>query len=117
ATTNNFTTASSTTAVAASTTYLLFVFRHSVASDGITSITSTNSALNQTWTSITSQTFNTSDYQWAYYLTTPSSVSGTVNLTVNFTKTLGASQATILDLVQLGGNDTTTPVVTGNKKT
>jgi hypothetical protein len=103
--------------VAASTTYLLLVSRNSASGDGITSITSSglSPALSlSSFTSITSQNFNTADYQWAYWITTSSSASGTGTLTINFTNSLGSSQMTLVDLVKLGGNSTTTPVVTAN---
>jgi hypothetical protein len=63
---------------------------------------------------ITSQTFNTTDYQWAYYVTTASNASGTGTLTINFTKALGSGQVTAANVVQLGGNNTTSPIVTAS---
>ena len=119
ATTNNATTSSFT--VQPSTTYLLLVFRHSATGDGITSISSSglSPALSlPSFTSITSQTYDTSkDYQWAYWITTSGSASGTGTLTLNFTDTLGAGQVTIADLIALGGVSSTAPVVTSNEIT
>jgi hypothetical protein len=106
-------------AVQPSTTYLLLVFRHSASGDGITSISSSglSPALSlSSFTSITSQNYNTATtYQWAYWVTTDAAASGTGTLTINFTKTLGAGQITIVDLVAVGGNNTTNPVLTGNE--
>jgi hypothetical protein len=102
-----------------STTYLLFVARGSSSGDSITSISSSGLAPSLTtasFTAITSQTFNTSDYQWAYYITTGSTASGTGTLTVNFGRSLPLGGETIVDLVQVRGNNTTTPIVTSNEK-
>jgi hypothetical protein len=110
-------TATTSFAVQPSTTYLLLVFRHSAGGDGISSLASsglTPSLTTLSFTSITSQTYNGSDYQWAYYVTTAGTASGTGTLTVTFKKNLGSGDVTILDLVQLGGNNTTTPIVTTN---
>jgi hypothetical protein len=115
ATTSNATTSSFT--VQPNTTYLLLVFRHSSASDSISSISSSglSPALTQaSFTSVASQTFNALDYQWAYYVTTSSSANGTGTLTVNFANTLGSGQVTVLDLIALGGNNTSNPIVVGN---
>jgi hypothetical protein len=119
------TTASSTSATTSSftlqpsTTYLLLVFRHSAAGDGVTSISSTGlspSLTTASFTSINSQSFNTSTaYQWAYWITTSSNASGTGSLTVNFNNALGSGQGTILDLVALGGVNGTSPIVTSNE--
>jgi hypothetical protein len=110
--------ATTTFSVQPNTTYVLFVFRHSASGDGITSISSsgmTPALTTSSFTSVASQTYNTSDYQWAYYLTTGASATGTSStLTVNFTRNLGSGQVTILDLIRLGGNNTSTPVVTAN---
>ncbi len=111
-------TTTSSFTVKPSAVYLLLVFRHSRSGDGITSISSTGlspSLSTSSFTSLNSHTFNTSDYQWAYVLTTGSSASGTGTLTVSFTKALGASQAATLDLVQVQGGSLTTPVVTANE--
>jgi hypothetical protein len=100
--------------VAPSTTYLLFVFRSSLINDNITSISSTGltpALSTSSFTSITSQTYNTLDYQWAYWVTTSSSASGTGTLNVSFAN---ANTLTIIDLVKLGGNSTSAPVVTTN---
>ena len=113
ATTSNFT-------VQPSTTYLLLVFRHSTAGDGISSISSTSlspSLSTASFTSISSQTYNSVEYQWAYWITTASNASGTGSLTVNFTNTLGSGQVTVIDLIALGGNDTSNPIVVGNVAT
>jgi trimeric autotransporter adhesin len=111
-------TTTSSFTVKPSAVYLLLVFRHSSSGDGITSISSTGlspSLSTSSFTSLNSHTFNTSDYQWAYVLTTGSSASGTGTLTVSFTKALGASQVATLDLVQVQGGSLTTPVVTANE--
>jgi hypothetical protein len=100
-----------------STTYLLLLFRHSSSGDSVSSISSSGlspSLTTSSFSAITSQNFNTSDYQWAYYITTASNASGTGTLTINFTQVL-ASGITLADLVQLGGNNTTTPIVTTNE--
>ena len=122
ATDTSATSATTTTsfAVEPNTTYVLLVSRHSQASDSITSITSTGltpALSTASFASIASQTFNSVDYQWAYDITTPATASGTGTLTVSFSKTLGAGGSTIVDLVQLAGNNTTTPIVTANKVT
>ncbi len=99
-------------------TYLLFVSRNSQSGDSISSITSSglSPALTTTsFTSITSNPYATGAYQWAYELTTGSGASGTGTLTVRFAKTLGTSQSAIIDLVQIGGNSTSGPIVTGNE--
>ncbi len=117
-TTANTSTTSSSFTVQPSTTYLLLVFRHSAAGDGVTSIASTGLApalSTASFTSVVSQPFNSSDYQWAYYVTTTAGASGTGTLKVSFTKKLAAGQITILDLVQVQGNSLTTPVLTGNE--
>jgi Bacterial Ig-like domain (group 3)/Fibronectin type III domain len=107
-----------TFSVQPNTTYLLLAFRHSSTGDGITAISSsgmTPALMTSSFASVASQTYNTSNYQWAYYVTTGSTASGaSSSLTVTFTKNLGSGQATILDLVRLGGNSTTAPVVTSN---
>ena len=110
ATTSNATTSSF--AVQPSTTYLLFVFRHSSAGDGISSISTTGLSPALTlgsFTSITSQNYNSTDYQWAYWVSTSSSASGTGTLTVNFNNTLASGQVTIVDLIALGSNSTEQP--------
>jgi photosystem II stability/assembly factor-like uncharacterized protein len=101
-----------------STTYLLLVFRHSSANDSISSISSSGLSPALTlgsFTSITSQTYNTSDYQWAYYLTTSSSASGTGTLTVNFANALSGTETSMVSLLALGGNSSSNPIVTGNE--
>jgi hypothetical protein len=109
----------STFSVAPSTTYLLLVFRHSASGDGITSIASsgmTPALTTSSFTQVTTQTYNTADYQWAYYVTTGSGATGTSStLTINFTRTLGSGQSTIVDLLRIGGNSTSAPVVTTNE--
>jgi hypothetical protein len=103
----------STFTVAANTTYVLVVFRHSSASDSITSISSTGltpALSTSSFSLITSQTFSSSYYQWAYSVTTGASASGTGTLTVNFRNTL-SSGITLVDLAQIAGNSLTTPVV------
>ena len=68
--------------VSPSTTYLLLVSRDSSANDSITSITSTglNPAESLTsFTPITSQSYNSNNFQWAYYVTTPSNATGNRN--------------------------------------
>ncbi len=111
-------TTTSSFTVKPSSVYLLLVFRHSSSGDGITSISSTGlspSLSTSSFTSLNSHSFNTSDYQWAYVLTTGSSASGTGTLTVSFTKALAAGQAAVIDLVQVQGGSLTTPVVTANE--
>jgi Bacterial Ig-like domain (group 3)/Fibronectin type III domain len=120
ATATSGTSARTTTfSVQPNTTYLLFVFRHSATGDGITGISSsgmTPALTTSSFTSIASQTYNTSNYQWAYYVTTGGSATGANSaLTVTFTRALGAGQVTILDLVRLGANNTGAPVVTSNE--
>ncbi len=110
-TTSNFT-------VKPNTTYLLLVFRNSSSGDSISSISSTglSPALSTTsFTSVTSQNFSSTGYQWAYYVSTGSSASGTGNLTVKFNKSLSFNQASVIDLIQLGGNSTSAPIVTTNE--
>jgi hypothetical protein len=103
--------------VSPNTTYVLLVSRHSTGSDAITSISSSglSPALStSSFTSISSQSYNTSDYQWAYYMTT-GSASGTGSLTVNFAQRLFiGNQVTIINLIRLQGNSTTTPILTAN---
>ena len=114
---DNATTTSSFT-IKPNATYVLFVSRNSQSGDSISSITSSglSPALTTTsFTSITSKHYATGAYQWAYYLTTGGGASGTGTLTVRFAKTLGTSQSTIIDLVQIGGNSTSGPIVTGNE--
>jgi hypothetical protein len=117
---NNFTATSSFT-VQPSTTYLLLIDRHSSAGDGISSISSsglTPALSTPSFTSIAAQSYNSSaDYDWAYWITTSSSASGTGTITVNFTNTLASGQVTIVDLIALGGNNTAAPIVTGNNGT
>jgi hypothetical protein len=109
----------STFTVQPSTTYLLLVYRHSAAGDGLGSLSSTSLSPALTlssFTSITSQTYDTSkDYQWAYWITTSASASGSGTLTLNFTNTLGGGSITLVDLIQIGGVKTTAPVVTSNE--
>jgi hypothetical protein len=100
-----------------STTYLLLVFRHSSASDSVSSLSSSGLSPSLTlssFTSVSSQTYNSIDYQWAYWITTASNASGTGTLTVNFANTLAGGQISIVDLIALGGNSTTNPIVIGN---
>jgi hypothetical protein len=114
---DNATTTSSFT-IKPNATYVLFVSRNSQSGDSLSSITSSglSPALTTTsFTSITSNPYATGAYQWAYYLTTGSGAGGTGTLTVKFAKTLGTSQSTIVDLVQIGGNSTSGPIVTGNE--
>ncbi|HEX6507700.1 MAG TPA: hypothetical protein VF221_08730, partial [Chloroflexota bacterium] len=47
-------------------------------------------------------------------VTTPNAASGSGTMTVTFKKSLSSGQVTILDLVALGGNNTTAPIVTAN---
>ena len=99
------------------TTYLLLIARHSLAADSIASITSTGLApalSTSSFTSASSQTYNTVDYQWAYVVTTSGAASGTGTLTVNFSKTLGSGGSTILDLIAIAGDSTSAPIVTAN---
>jgi hypothetical protein len=99
----------------------MLVYRSkSGASDGLTSLSSTtlSPALTlSSFTSITSQSFNAKDYEWAYWITTASNASGTGTLTLNFTNALPSGAATMVDLIQLGGVSTTAPVVTSNEIT
>jgi hypothetical protein len=103
--------------MAPSTSYVLFVMRHSAASDSIKSVTSSGVSSSLSLTSVASQTYNTTGYQWAYWFTSPSSGSGSETLTITFTKTLASGEITIADLAQLGGVDTTNPIVTATKAT
>jgi hypothetical protein len=114
---DNSTTTSSFT-IKPNATYVLLVSRSSQSGDSITAITSSGlspALTTASFTSIASHPYATSGYQWAYYLTTGSGASGTGALTVKFAKTLGSSQSTIIDLVQIGGNSTSAPIVTGNE--
>ena len=102
------------------TTYVLLVSRHSQAGDSISSISSTGltpALSTASFALIGSQTYNSVDYQWAYDVTTSGTNNGNGTLTVGFAKTLAAGGSTILELLQLGGNNTTNPVVTTNKVT
>jgi Bacterial Ig-like domain (group 3) len=103
--------------MAPSTTYVLFVLRHSAAGDSISSIGSSGVSSSLSLTSVASQTYNTTGYQWAYWFTSPSSSSGSETLTIHFAKTLTSGQITIVDLAQLGGVDTTNPIVSATKAT
>ena len=94
-----------------STTYLLFAFRTSASGDSVSSFTSTGFAPAPSWTAVTSATRGTTTYLWAYQMTTPSNQTGSGKVTVHFAKGLATSSATVLDIVQLQGNDTTTPIV------
>jgi hypothetical protein len=124
-TTANATTGASATTssftVQPTTTYLLLVYRHSSTGDGLTSLSSASLSPALTlssFTSITSQTYDISkDYQWAYWITTSATASGTGTLTLNFNNTLGGGSTTLVDLIQLGGVKTTAPVVTSNEIT
>jgi hypothetical protein len=60
--------------------------------------------------------YNTSLYQWAYYVTTASNASGSASLTVSFADSLPTGGITIVDQVQIAGNDTSNPIVTSNEK-
>jgi hypothetical protein len=62
---------------------------------------------------ITSQNFGGTYYQWAYYVTSGASASGTGTVTVNFKNAL-FSGITLIDLVRIAGNNLTTPVVTAS---
>lgn len=53
-------------------------------------------------------------FQWAYWITTSGSASGTGTITVNFAK---SGPQTYIGLVKLTGNNTTTPIVTSNEAT
>jgi hypothetical protein len=111
-------TATSRFTISPSTTYLLLVYRHSTSADNITSISSSGFAPTlgtASFTSLASQSYNTVDYQWAYYVTTSASAAGTGTLTVNFAQRLGnGNQIAILNLIKLQGNSTTSPIVTAN---
>jgi hypothetical protein len=69
------------------------------------------------FTSITSQAYNTIDHQWAYDVTTGAGASGTGTLTVTFSSTSGSTGSTILDLIQLAGNNMAAPIVTTDTAT
>jgi hypothetical protein len=110
-------TTTSSFSVLPSTTYLLLVSRHSQGGDGITGISTTGltpTLTTSSFTSVASQSYSKNNYQWAYYITTSSSASGTGTLTVTFTKPLAGGQVTILNLIQLQGNSTTAPIAVGN---
>ena len=95
-------------------TYLLLVSRTSATGDSISSISSTGltpSLTTASFTSVTSQNYNTSGYQWVYSLTTASTGTGTI--TVNFVKTANNAQ---IDLLAITGANATTPIVTTNEE-
>jgi hypothetical protein len=103
--------------IAPNTTYLLAIYRQSGSSDSVTSITSSGftPALSlSSFTLAASQNYNTSSYQWAYYLTTGASASGSGRLTVNFARSLGSGQVTIVDLLRLQGNSLSNPFVSAS---
>jgi hypothetical protein len=103
--------------MAPSTSYVVFVVRHSSSSDSLSSITSSGVSSTLTTTRVASLSYNTTGYEWAYSFTSPSSGSGTETLTLHFTKSLASGQITIADVVQLGGVSTSAPVLTTNEKT
>jgi hypothetical protein len=114
ATTHNYATTSSFS-IQPNASYLLLVIRHSQAGDAVSSIASSglSPALGTaSFTSIATQSYASSGYQWAYELTTGSGASGTGRLTITFAKTLGSNQITIVDLVMLAGDNVSAPVVT-----
>jgi hypothetical protein len=102
--------------MAPSTSYVLFVVRHSSSSDSIRSISSSGVTSSLSVTSVASLNYNTTGYEWAYRFTSPAS-SGSETVTINFAKSLASGQITIADLVQLGGVSTSAPVLTTNEKT
>ena len=113
-------TTTSSFTVAPNTTYLLLVGRHSQAADSIASVSSPG--LTPSWSlsslkSIRSQTYNTINHQWSFYLTTPAGAGGTGAVTVSFGKSAGAGGSTIIDVIALAGNNTSSPVVTANTNT
>jgi hypothetical protein len=112
ATTSSFT-------IKANTTYLLLVSRNpGAAGDSISSLSTTGFSTALTlasFTSVTSQTYNTNKYQWAYYVTTSGTESGAGTITVNFAKTQSNGNATIVDVVQIQGNNTASPIVTASE--
>jgi hypothetical protein len=112
-TTSSTTSTTSSFAIQPNTPYLLLITRVSAASDSVSSFSSTSltpALSTASFTQVTSQNYNTSDYQWAYYFVSPGSASGTGTITVNFAK----KGTVYLDLVALAGANTTTPVLTGN---
>jgi hypothetical protein len=109
----------STTATTASftiqpnTPYLLLISRASASGDSVSSVSSsglTPALSTSSLTSITSQNYNTSDWNFAYYVVSSGSASGSGTITINFAK----SGTTYMDLVALKGASTTAPVVTAN---
>jgi hypothetical protein len=118
---NNDTSADNATSVyftlAPSTTYVLFATRHSASGDSVSSVSSSGVTSSLSLTQVASQNYNTTGYQWAYWFTSPSSASGSESITLHFAKTQTTSEITILDLVQLGGVSTSSPIVTTNKAT
>jgi hypothetical protein len=109
-------TTTSTFAVRPSTTYLLFIFRDTGSADGVNSISSTGltpALTSSSFTAVTSQKFSSTN-QWAYYVTTSSAAAGTGSLTITFKKALTSGEATLIDLVALGGNSASAPIVMTN---
>ncbi len=98
--------------------YVVHVFRHSSAGDSVTGISTSGFVGASALTAVaptgavptTGQNWNSSDYQWAWYLTTGASPSGTGTVTVNFTKGLGAGQVTVIDVTQILGANTSSPL-------
>lgn len=109
---------SATTAVTSSftlnanTTYAVFAFSHSSSGD---SATPTSSSLGSpVFTAIGSQQNFASnvDHDWAWYLTGAGSTQGPGSITVTFSNT--AAQAYV-EVVELIGNNTSSPIVTSNE--
>jgi redox-regulated HSP33 family molecular chaperone len=112
--------------------YVVHVFRHSASGDSVTGISTSGFAGASALTAIaptaatptTGQNWNTSvDYQYAWYFTTGASPSGTGTVTATFTKGLGAGQVTVIDVTQILGANTSSPLAqassaaTGNSTT
>jgi hypothetical protein len=100
-----------------STSYVLFLVRHSASSDSVKSISSSGVTSSLSLTSVASQTYNTTGYEWAYWFTSPSGSSGSETVTVTFAKALASGEITIADLVALGGVNTSAPIITTSKST
>jgi len=107
---SNITTSSFT--IKPSTTYLLLISRTSGTGDSVSSISSSGfSPAVSAFTKVGEVNYNKNNWQWAYYVTTPSTESGNGTFTISFGV---KGPLSIVDLVQLGGNSTSAPIVTGN---
>jgi large repetitive protein len=107
-------TLSATNVTPNNSTVLILVYRHSAPSDVLTFGTST-AISSPTLVNSVSPGGSTSYYMWAYQATGTGTASGTVVL--NFTQN---NVATVVDVVVLSGNNTTSPIVqstTGSNST